>query len=470
MKRNFLAGIFLVFLTLYSWALAAVSLPSFFSDNMVLQQKETVTIWGWGKPYEKITVTVDWDRQVYEAVADNQAHWEVQLQTPAAGGPYSITVKGYNEINISNVLIGEVWVCSGQSNMEWSARLGIDSAELEISRANYPNIRFFSVIHRTATSPQIDLAGSWKVCTPETMIDFSALAYFFARNLQADLNVPIGLINSSWGGTPAETWIPEEVIVNDTLLSKASELLPEVGWCPTQPGRTYNAMLAPFTRFRIAGAIWYQGEGNTDNPATYKELFSALIKSWRSLWGYEFPFYYAQIAPFTYGKPEAGVMVQDAQRRALEVPNTGMVVTSDIVGDVTNIHPTNKQEVGRRMANLALAGHYKTKDIETSGPLYKGFEVEKREIRIFFDHAEGLRTKGGAPPSHFEIAGKDGVFVPAQARIESNTVVVFSPEVRNPENVRFAWSNTAEPNLINGAGLPASCFKTEWFVFINVRE
>ncbi len=450
----------LLAMALNAGSLTGISLPAVFSDHMVLQQNEMVSIWGWGKPLEKVSVSVGWSQETIETVVDNQAHWEIKVQTPQAGGPYSIKISGYNEINIQNVLIGEVWICSGQSNMEWSARMGIDSAALEISRANYPNIRFFSVVHRTATSPQIDLEGSWKVCSPETMIDFSALAYFFAQNLQADLKVPIGLINSSWGGTPAEVWSPEEAIAADPILSSSAELLPEVAWCPKEPGRVYNAMIAPFTRFKIAGAIWYQGEANTANPLTYKELLSTLIESWRAKWGYPFPFYYAQIAPFSYGGPLSGALVRDAQRRALQVPNTGMVVTSDI-GNIYDIHPGNKQEVGRRLANLALAGHYKTTDRVVSGPLYQKMVVEKKEIRLFFDHAEGLHTPGGAMPSHFEIAGNDKVFRPAIARIEANTVVVFSLEIRTPLAVRFAWSNTADPNLFNGAGLPTSCFRTD---------
>ena len=437
-----------------------ISLPSFFSDHMVLQQRDSVRIWGWGKPFEKVTLTASWGGDTLETVVGNQAYWELRLNTPAAGGPYTITVKGYNEIQIQNVLIGEVWVCSGQSNMEWSARMGIDSAAVEIARANYPNIRFFSVIHRTAKAPQIDLQGSWKVCSPETMIDFSALAYFFARNLQADLNVPIGLINSSWGGTPAEVWMPEEAITSDEVLSGAAQLMPEMSYSPREAGRVYNAMIAPLNGMKIAGVIWYQGETNTANPLTYQEMFSALIQSWRAKWGYEFPFYYAQIAPFSYGNPTIGAIVRDAQRRALEVPNTGMAVTSDI-GNISDIHPTNKQEAARRLANLALAGHYKTISRVVSGPLFQKMVVEKKEVRLFFQNAEGLHTPGGNMPSHFEVAGEDKIFHPATARIEANTVVVFSPEVRSPVAVRFAWSNTAEPNLFNGAGWPESCFRTD---------
>ena len=456
-KHLFFSGMLALFMLIGAGPLKGISLPSIFSDHIVLQQQQAVTIWGWGKPYEKVTVFGSWDDVAIETAVDNQAHWSLQVQTPKAGGPYTLTIRGYNEIILKDVLIGEVWVCSGQSNMEWSARLGIDSAGVEVSRADYPLIRFFSVNHRTALTPQIDLSGQWTVCSPQTMIDFSAVAYFFARKLQAEMDVPIGLINSSWGGTPAEVWTPEDVFEEKPALSEAAGLISPMGWSPKEPGRVFNAMLAPLVRFRIAGAIWYQGETNTANPATYKDLMAAMIGSWREAWGYEFPFYYAQIAPYKYGTPFTGAEVRDAQRRALEIPNTGMVMTSDI-GNIDDIHPRNKQEVGLRMANLALTGHYQVLDQVVSGPLYRSFNLEKKSIRVFFDHAEGLVCRGG-PCTHFEIAGEDGVFHPAEAVVEDNTVVVSSPEVRTPKAVRFGWSNTAEPNLFNGAGLPASCFK-----------
>lgn len=454
MKKLFLLPILLFLVT---QTLQAVSLPSIFSDNMVLQQREVVTIWGWGKPFEKISVSGSWNDQVVETETGNHATWKLQLTTPEAGGPYTLTIRGHNEIVLENVLIGEVWLCSGQSNMEWSARLGIDNAELEVSKANYPEIRFFTVEHRTAKNPQIELNGSWKVCTPETMIDFSALAYFYARRLQAELKVPIGLINTSWGGTPAEVWMPEEAITGDSLLAEAAKLMPEMTWSPREPGRVYNAMVAPITRFPIAGVIWYQGETNTANPGTYKEMLQALIKSWRAQWGYEFPFYYAQIAPYKYGTPLTGAMVRDAQRRALETPKTGMVVTSDI-GNIDDIHPRNKQDAGLRLANVALKNYYQVIDQVVDGPLYRMHKVKGKTLRVYFDYAEGLHSKG-PEPTLFEIAGTDGVYHPAKAVIDGETVLLTAPEVPEPVAVRFAWSNTAEPNLFNGAGLPASCFQ-----------
>ena len=445
--------------------MANITLPAIFGDNMVLQQRDTVTIWGWGKALEPVSVQVSWQEQPLRDTVNSKGQWAVRVLTPAAGGPHTIAIRGWNEIRLENVMTGEVWLCSGQSNMEWSARLGIDSADVETARANYPNIRFFTVMHRTAETPQLDLDGAWQMCTPETMHDFSAAAYFFARKVQQELNVPFGLINTSWGGTPAEGWTPEWVFEHDEVLAASSQKINEMPWAPRERAIVYNAMVAPLTPFRIAGALWYQGETNTANAETYTRLFSAMIGAWREAWGYEFPFYFAQIAPFTYG-PDAGVKVRDAQRRTLAaVPNTGMIVTSDI-GDTTDIHPRNKQDVGLRFAGLALKDHYGKNNVVSSGPLYRSMEVDGRRVRLFFDHAEGLQARGGKL-THFEVAGADGIFYPAQAEIKDNTVVVYSREVRQPVAVRFAWSSTATPNLFNGAGLPASAFTTEEWMELN---
>lgn len=441
-------------------ALANISLPAIFTDNMVLQRETEVKIWGWAKSLEKVTLQASWSGETFETVADNYARWEIILPTPKAGGPYQITLKGYNQITLSNILVGEVWLCSGQSNMEWPAASGIDGKEEAIKNAKHPNIRFFTVQHRTATVPQIDLASEgWEICSPETMTYFSAAAYFFGKKLQEELDVPIGLIHSSWGGTPAEAWTSAQVIESDLLLARAADLLPSEPWGPGHPGSIYNAMIAPLTQFKIAGTIWYQGERNTNNAATYKETFSALINSWRAEWGYYFPFYFAQIAPFRGYGGEAGVIVRDAQRRTLELLETGMVVTSDI-GDTIDIHPRNKLDVGLRFANLALKNHYKVSEKEASGPLFRTCQLEKDRVRVFFDHAEGLHIEG-ATCTDFELAGPDGVFHPAGAKIEGGTVLVSAGNVFQPTALRFAWSNTATPNLFNGAGLPTSCFSVK---------
>jgi sialate O-acetylesterase len=436
-----------------------ISLPEIFSDNMVLQQKSDVLIWGWAKTGEKVALKADWLDGEISTVVDNQGKWSLILKTPAAGGPYSIHLKGYNEVTLKNILIGEVWLCSGQSNMEWSAAMGINNAEEEIRNANYPEIRFFSVYHATSKYPQDHFTGEWTACTSESMRNFSVLAYLYARKLHEALGVPVGVINSSWGGTPAEAWMPEEVIQKDDFLRNAASSQKPVPWGPVESGRIYNAMISPLVHFRMAGVLWYQGEANTINASAYKEILSALIQSWRTGWGYEFPFYYAQIAPYTYGKPNEGVEVREAQRKVLTVPNTGMVVLSDI-GDTTNIHPKNKQDAALRFANLALNRYYKTVKMEDSGPLFKDMVIDRNKAIISFEHADGLYVKGDKLVC-FEVAGEDKVYYPATAKIKDNQVIVQSGEVKVPMAVRFAWSNTATPNLFNAANLPASCFKSD---------
>lgn len=439
---------------------ANVNLPAFFADDMVLQQKTELKLWGWAKPGEEVKVTVGWNEEIYSCKADNQAHWEVMVHTATAGGPYDIHISGYNQLKISNVMLGEVWLCSGQSNMEWPLSSGVIGAEPAIAASANTNIRFFTVAHRTAISPQIDLEGDWSVSGPNTSPAYSAVAYFFADRVQKELGVPVGIIHSSWGGTPAETWIPEAYIANDPDLSAAAAQLQPVPWGPVEPARAYHAMIDPLTTLPIAGVLWYQGESNTVNAKSYEAMFSTLIRSWRESWDREFPFYYAQIAPFRYAEDKVrGALVRNAQRKVLTLPKTGMVVTSDI-GDTTDIHPRNKRDVGLRMANLALAGHYGVLESETSGPLYKGKEVDGKKVWIDFDHDEGLHAKGDEL-THFELAGPDGIYYPAKAFIRKGKVVVLSKKVRRPVAVRFAWSNTATPNLFNGAGLPASCFISE---------
>jgi sialate O-acetylesterase len=437
---------------------ASISIPEIFSDNMVLQQKSEIILWGWAKAGEKIVIRADWMDTDVTTQGSTQGTWKVSIKTPVAGGPYNIHFKGQNEIILKNVLIGEVWLCSGQSNMEMSAQWGINNGDEEIKNANYPEIRLFTVSTATSQYPQEHLTGKWSACTPDEMKTFSAIGYFFARKLNKDLGVPIGVINSSWGGTPAESWMPEEVIRKDDLLREAASKQKPVPWGPVEPARIFNAMISPLIPFRIAGVLWYQGEANTINGYAYKELLTGLIKSWRSAWGYDFPFYYAQIAPYKYGKPFEGVVVRDAQRKVLEVPNTGMAVLSDIC-DTLNIHPKDKQDAALRLANLALNRVYKTAIIEDSGPLYKNMTVEKNKAIISFEHSEGLQCKGDKL-SYFEIAGDDKVFYPADAKIKGQQVIVQSKKVKTPVAVRFAWSNTATPNLFNGANLPASCFIT----------
>jgi len=459
MKNNIFKFVF--FLLISSTMMANVTLPNIFGDNMVLQRNAEVKIWGWASPKEEIKLTTSWDNQEYKVVANNQAQWELKIKTPEAGGPFTISIKGYNEVVLKNILTGEVWVCAGQSNMEMSASWGIDNGEEEMKNATNPNIRFFTVPKLTATTPQNNLLGNWVESTPETMKNFSAIGYFFAKRLREDLkNVPIGLISSNWGGTPAEIWMSEEVVQNDAVLLENAKKLNEQEYGPRQPGRAYNAMIYPITGFKIAGTLWYQGESNVGSMV-YDKTLSALITSWRKVWQDEFPFYFVQIAPYKTGSNNfSNVTVRNSQRKILkEVPQTGMVLTSDI-SDTIDIHPKNKKDVGIRLANLALAETYKVNSNLVNGPLFKNIQIEKNKAIVSFDFDDGLHFKNKTS-NQFELAGADAIYYAAEATIKNNQVILTSRKVTNPTKVRFAWGNTIQPDLFNKANLPASCFITE---------
>lgn len=458
MKKNSLLLVLFIFSI---QAIANVSLPSFFSDNMVLQRNSEIKIWGWANPFEDITIKPGWTTQEYKAKPTTDAYWEVLIKTPEAGGPYTISFKGYNEITIKNVMLGEVWFCSGQSNMEWTPSQGIDNAEAEIAKANYPNIRFFTTPKLSTPYPQINVPGDWKICTPETMKYFSAIGYFFGERLQKELkNVPIGIINSSWGGSPAEVWMPEAFIAKDPVIASAAAKLNPAPWSPVKGGRTYNAMIHPFVGYKVAGVLWYQGESNVGSDV-YDKTLAGLIKSWREVWKDDFPFYFVQIAPYKYeGGDYHAVVIRDAQRKILQtVPKTGMAAINDI-STTQDIHPRNKRPVAERLANLVLNDVYGTNKGVVNGPLYKTLKTDNNKLTVYFDNNEGLRFKDKTS-SQFEIAGADGVFYTAKAQIVNNTVVLTSKEVKRPIRVRYAWNNTATADVFNSAGLPMSSFISE---------
>lgn len=459
MKNNIFKFAFIQMIS--STMMTKISLPTIFGDNMVLQRNAEVTIWGWSNPNEVIKLISSWNNKEYQVIANDHGQWEFVIKTLEAGGPYTISVKGDTEVVLKNILIGEVWLCSGQSNMEMTASWGIDNRDEEVKNATNPNIRFFTVPQLTATTPQNDLLGNWVESTPETMSDFSAVGYFFAKRLQENLkNIPIGLISSSMGGTPAEIWMPEEVVVNDPLLAESAKMFNQQGYEPRQPGRAYNAMIHPITGIKIAGTIWYQGESNVGSTI-YDKTLSALINSWRKVWQEDFPFYFVQIAPNKTGKNNfLNVALRDAQRKVLkEVSNTGMVVISDI-SDVKEIHPTDKKTVGIRLADLTLLNTYKTITDLVNSPLYKAIRLEENKVIVSFDYADGLYFKD-KKEEQFEIAGIDEVFYPAKAEIKNNEVWLESKKVNVPVKVRFAWGNTIQSNLFNKANLPASCFISE---------
>lgn len=461
MKKTASYFLFLFLIVFSLNALADVRLPAIIGDHMVLQQNTKVKIWGWCEPNETVKLKTDWDTTTYQTKGSSSATWSIELTTPTAGGVHKISIDGYNHIDINDVLTGEVWVCSGQSNMEMNYNWGLPAYEKDVEAANNQNIRFFYIPKTTSVFPQEDVKAKWVVCTPEEMKRFSAVGYFFGNSLHQTLNVPVGLINANWGGTPAEVWTPEQLVESDnTLKQAAAQLKPSNGW-PVVPGATWNAMIYPVTNYPIAGAIWYQGESNVGTASTYQALFTSMIGAWRKAWNKDFPFYFVQIAPFSGYTNNQSAFLREAQTKSWSYPNTGMVVTSDLVDNIKDIHPKMKKEVGLRLANYALAETYGKKVLSYKSPVYRDMKVEKSRIRINFDHAEGgLVSKGGAP-TEFYIAGEDGKFVPATAKIEGNSVVVWNKEIKTPVAVRFGFSDASMPNLFSKDGLPVVSFRTD---------
>jgi sialate O-acetylesterase len=458
MKIHF--HLMLLFLSVASIAKAEITIPNIFSDEMVLQRETEVLLYGWASPNEEFTVYTSWNNETVKVKAGNDAKWNIAVGTPSAGGPYLINIKGAdNEISLKNILIGDVWLCSGQSNMEWSANSGIDNKELEISKADYPNIRLFTVAKRTADFPLEDVFGTWEACTTETMPDFSAIAYFFARKVQKELDIPIGLIDASWGASCAEVWTPASVFEKYPELTAAHELLKPNKWVTIEKSTVYNAMIAPLTKFTISGALWYQGESNTANAETYHQIFTNMISSWRTKWKNDFPFYYVQIAPFKYKGAYNGGIVRDQQRRSLALKNTGMVMTSDIC-TIEDIHPQNKQDVGIRLANMALNQYYKVMEEEVYGPLFESATRVGNQMQVRFTHDTGL-TSREKKIKLFDISDADGRWYAADATLKNGIVLVSSKEVKNPKSVRYAWKSTDKATLYNEAGLPASTFTSE---------
>jgi sialate O-acetylesterase len=463
-RKILISGVFFLFFHEGSVKAQVFRLPDIFSDNMVLQQHTILPLWGWANPMDTIKMICSWDHDTLVTITSAFARWEIALPTPAAGGPYTIKVEGgNNSVVINNVLIGENWLCSGQSNMEFSASWKtMSNWQSDTAAAQDTQIRFFHINRITAAWPQTEVRGKWEICSPASMFEFSAVGYFFGRSLNEHLHVPIGLIESSWGGTPVEAWMPDSIFRNDMALAASAKVLKPVPWCPMVPAVCFNAMLSPLVHFPIAGVIWYQGETNVAKPGTYASAFSKMIRCWRNLWKESFPFYFVQIAPYNYGNADSAALLREAQLNTFRnIAGTGIVVTTDITSDTNNIHPTDKLDVGNRLASWALANNYKQSGIVYSGPLYRGMEVRGNKIKIIFDFASsGLKVHGGEI-SNLWIAGSNRKFYPAKALIRDSTLEAFSPMVRVPEAVRLGFSNTATPNLFNAAGLPASPFRTD---------
>jgi sialate O-acetylesterase len=419
---------------------------------MVLQRDRPIRIWGWADPGEKVEVT--FGKHVGKAIAGIDRSWEVILPAMPAGGPHEIHVKGANALKIQDVHVGEVWFCSGQSNMETGV-LKSRNHDQEIAAADYPSIRTFTAPTRRSNTPVDDVVAEWKVVSPRSVAYTSAVAYYFGREIHRELKVPVGLVIAAVGGTRIEMWTPAVGIRS----------VPELqGIDKDENGELYNGMIHPLLPFPVRGTIWYQGEGNVGDGMRYCLRMKALIRGMREIRrDRESPFYYVQLTPLNWGGKPVDQLpeVWEAQTATLSEPNTGMIVTTDI-GNTGDAHPRNKQDVGRRLALWALAKAYGRKDLVHSGPLYRDCRVEDSKMIVLFDHAHGgLASRDGKPLSWFSIAGADGRFLPASAEISGDSVIVSSKEVAKPIAVRFAWHQIAEPNLVNGHGLPASPFRTD---------
>lgn len=447
---------------------AGVELPPVITDHMVIQREKPIILWGWDAPGQEVSVTLGGNSA--KAKANNEGRWQVTLPSLPAGGPHQIVINGSVTVTVNDVLIGEVWLCSGQSNMEWTVAASNNPQE-EIAAANHPKIRHIKVPHIPMDQPQRNVAaGGWTVCSPETVSGYTAVGYYFARYLQKELDgVPIGLIGSNWGGTRIEPWTPPVGFQAVPALKDIAENLDKYpakndkGQINHQSALAlYNGMIAPFVPYSFRGALWYQGESNNGEGMLYMEKMNALITGWRKVFNNpEMPFYFVQLAPYVYGNsnPENLAGIWEAQLKSLSIPNTGMAVTVDI-GNTKDIHPRNKQDVGKRLALWALAKNYGKKDLVYSGPLYKSHKVADGAVHVHFDHVgSGLVSRDGQPLSWWEVAGEDGQFKKAEATIQGDHVVVKSADVAAPVAVRFGWNQAAEPNLSNKEGLPASPFR-----------
>jgi sialate O-acetylesterase len=499
MKRSsLLLSIALIFFL--ASASAEVTLPKMLSSHMVLQRNHPIHLWGWADPGEPVTATLH--GVAASTKTDGLGHWSLYLPPEQAGGPYQITIAGTNSIVLDDVMIGDVWFASGQSNMQlplmgFPGSAVVTNGQEEIRNATHPEMRLLHIPDKASHYPQQDQPASWTLCTPETAASFSATAYFFGREIAAREHVTVGLIEADWGGTPAEAWLSMDALganasltpvfaewahISDDYVDSARLIaeekredaaakaagLPVVEhpWHPNldswTPAWLYNGMVAPAINYPIKGVIWYQGETNSANEraSMYQRIFPALIQDWRNQWQEgNFPFLFVQISAFTSNSTEDWAVVREAQRRTLALANTAMAVTIDI-GNPTNVHPADKQDVGHRLALAARALVY-GEQVEYSGPNFRQATIDGNRMQLWFDHtSDGLVAKGG-PLTGFEIAGADKKFVTATAQIDGKTVLVSSPQVSDPQYVRYGWANYPTVNLFNGAGLPASPFTTE---------
>ncbi len=478
-----------------------VTLPKVFSNHMVIERNLPVHVWGMAAPGEDVSASFRGETRTTKA--GSLGRWSLYLSPGEAGGPFELTVKGTaaapggsaseDSVTLGDILVGDIWVASGQSNMEFTMKQAV-TADQDLPNAGNPRIRLLTINRKAIEAPQDDAdTEGWTASTPETAKDFSAVAWYFAREIEQRENVPVGVIDSTWGGTPAEAWTRMAALGEDASLAplftswgkmteaesdgqlkiqmrkrQAEEAkaqgkpAPPSPWVPDLdswgPGMLYNGMIAPLTGLGIRGVIWYQGESNAGQGSAglYRRIFSTMIEDWRRQWGVgDFPFLFVQIANYKAGAESDWPTLRDQQLKTLALRNTGMAVTIDI-GNPDNIHPTDKVDVGLRLARAARVLSY-GEAIEDSGPIFRQAVPEGSSMRAWFDHAKGLTAKGGAV-SGVEVAGADGKFFPAEARIDGTSLVASSTAVGEPVWIRYGWADSPECNLFNGDGLPASPF------------
>lgn len=470
MKQKLISLLFVASFALSLFA--EVKLPSFFADGMVLQQQTEAKLWGTASAQKKVTVTTSWDGKVYTTTADNAGVWKLSVSTPTAGGPYDISFDDGKKTVLKNVLIGEVWICSGQSNMEMPMKgfknQPVEGSNMDVLKSRNHHIRLFTGKRTSTLLPQTDIVGEWKEATPESVYDFSATAYYFGQLVQEITDVPVGLIVIAWGGSACEAWMMEE-----WLKPFPGKPIPRVQKDITSPNRTatvlYNGMLHPLIGVAMRGVIWYQGEDNYDRAHTYADMFATMIQGWRSEWGIgDFPFYYCQIAPFDYSIVTAkgnevinSAYLREAQAQVEHrVPNTGMAVLLD-TGEEKCIHPSNKRTAGERLALLALNRTYGVKGVSGDSPYYNSMEIKGDTIVLSFERAPMWICAKEFESTNFTIAGADKVFYPAKAWISRSKVFVKSEQVKNPVAARYGFTNMVQGDLFGGDGLPVSSFRTD---------
>lgn len=452
-----------------------------FSDGMVLQRNTTAPIWGRCEPGQQIRVRASWLRDELTTVTDLHGVWVIQLPTTDAGGPHRLEVRGSGELVIDDVWLGEVWLCAGGADMDWRVAPGpngggVENAAEEIARATDPRIRHFEVEDSIAVYAQAECAGAWSVSSPQTVGAFSATGYFFARELLRELDVPIGIVNVTWVGARAQSWMGEfHVKANGLSIPQAEEIEAlrasgfdlneeqrlgrDPGFTPSAPTLVFNAMVVPLAPCALRGVLWREGESDRDRCNPYFQYQRTLINSWRDVWcAPRLPFYFVQLPPRVYaGDVGESAALRDGQRRALELPNTGMAVVSDL-GLVDEARPRKEQEVGRRLAAWALAKDYGFVERLPSGPLLRSAQLEGARVRLAFDYADGLRANSERLLG-FELAAEDNRFVVAEATLEGEGVVLSHPSISAPRTVRYAYTSVERANLVNAAGLPAASFR-----------